>query len=90
VGLKLSQFQSDWILLMEGAWNNPVAMWNDAANDPDQDPGWLHGSIVSFGSATNGIGTVVGCYGGSAEYMTFHTWKVLQAQFPSRLNCTNL
>jgi prepilin-type N-terminal cleavage/methylation domain-containing protein len=85
VGLKLGLFGGDWILLMEGAWNNPLAMWNDAANDPDQDPGLLHGSDVGVG---NGTGSVVGCYGGSAEYMAYHTWKVLQAQFPSRLNCT--
>ena len=87
VGLRLGGFQSDWILLMEGAWNNPLAMWNDAANDPDQDPGWLHGSMVGIG---NGTGTVVGCYGGSAEYMPYNTWKALQTNFPSRLNCTNL
>jgi prepilin-type N-terminal cleavage/methylation domain-containing protein len=84
IGLKLGLFGADWILLMEGAWNNPLAMWNDAANDPDQDPGLLHGSVAGLG---NGTGSVVGCYGGSAEYMTYRTWKVLQAQVPSRLNC---
>jgi prepilin-type N-terminal cleavage/methylation domain-containing protein len=85
VGLKSDLFGADWILLMEGAWNNPLVMWNDAANDPDQDPGWLHGGFVGLG---NGKGSVVGCYGGSAEYMSRRTWKVLQAQYPSRLNCT--
>lgn len=85
VGLKLNQFSADWILLMEGSWTNPVVMWNDTANDPDQDPGWLHGSTAGVG---NGTGCVVGCYGGSAEYISYKNWKVLQGQFPSRLNCT--
>ena len=35
----------------------------------------------------DGKGAVVGCYGGSAEYMPFVTYKQLQRTTPSRLNC---
>jgi len=76
VGLKLRLFRADGILTMEQDPHNPVA-YNDAAVDPTENEGILHGN-----------GAVVGCYGGSAEYMTLREWKNQQAGSPSRLNCT--
>jgi hypothetical protein len=61
---------------MEPDLNNPF-LWNDCANDPIEDEGLEHGG-----------GAVIGCYGGSAEYMKFAQWKIEQRTFPSRLNCS--
>jgi len=84
VGYKISRFRGDGILMMEGDYRNPFALFNDGANDPIEDEGLEHGGS---GGAI-GKGAVVGCYGGSAEYMPFVRWKGEQKTFPSRLNCS--
>jgi prepilin-type N-terminal cleavage/methylation domain-containing protein len=75
VGLKLTLFRADGIIQMEPTESVPND-WNDGANDYWEDETTHH----------NG-GGVIGCYGGSAEWMRFTDWKVQQATFPSRLNC---
>jgi len=75
-GLKLFRFRADGILIMEPDWRIPF-LWNDCANDPVEDEGILHGG-----------GAVIGCYGGSAEFMKFAAWKSEQKQLTgSRLWC---
>ena len=76
VGLKLSRFVADGILMMEPDPRNPGPLFNDGANDPIEDEGVQHGD-----------GSNIGCYGGSAEFMKFKKWKIEQKIFPSRLNC---
>lgn len=75
VGLKLLAFRADGILAMEQDPRSPVR-FNDAAVDPNEDESRIHGD-----------GAVVGCYGGSSEYMPFREWKRQQLVSPSRLNC---
>jgi prepilin-type N-terminal cleavage/methylation domain-containing protein len=75
VGLKLSFFRADGILSMEQDPHAPVC-FNDAAVDPVENESTIHGQ-----------GANVGCYGGSAEYMTLRDWHIQQGIFPSRLNC---
>ena len=75
VGLKLNLFRADGILIMELDPHSPVR-FNDAAVDPNEDESTIHGK-----------GAVIGCYAGSAEYMTFRAWKIEQQLLPSRLNC---
>jgi len=84
VGYKLFRFRGDGILMMEGDYRDPFHLFNDGANDPREDEGLEHGGR----GGANGKGAVVGCYGGSAEYMPFITWKNEQRAFPSRLNCS--
>ncbi len=76
VGLKLSRFRADGILLMEPDPRNPGPLFNDGANDPNEDEGIQHGD-----------GSNVGCYGGSSEFMKFRLWKIEQRTNPSRLWC---
>jgi prepilin-type N-terminal cleavage/methylation domain-containing protein len=76
VGLKLSRYRADDILMMEPDHRNPGPLFNDGANDPIEDEGIQHGD-----------GSNVGCYGGSSEFMKFRRWKIEQKTFPSRLNC---
>lgn len=74
-GLRLERFRCDGILTMEPEETRPIG-WNDGAVDYNEDETTHH----------NG-GGVVGCYGGSAEWMRFRDWKKEQGSFPSRLNC---
>ncbi len=74
-GLKLSIFRADGILQFEPAESIPRE-WNDGADDYWEDETTHHDQ-----------GGVIGCYGGSAEWMKFRDWKVEQNSFPSRINC---
>jgi prepilin-type N-terminal cleavage/methylation domain-containing protein len=75
VGMKLNLFPVDGILQFEPTEDVPNN-WNDGADDYFEDLTQHHNK-----------GGVIGCYGGSAEYMKFRSWRVLQTNFPSRLNC---
>ncbi len=74
-GLKLSAFRGDGILQMEPNEATPMS-WNDGAVDYYEDETLHHNQ-----------GGIIGCYGGSAEWMKFSTWKLEQNAFPSRINC---
>jgi len=74
VGLKLTLFRADGILIMEPEPHATIH-FNDPAVDPDEDESTIHGK-----------GAVIGCYGGSAEYMILRAWKNEQQLTPSRLN----
>jgi hypothetical protein len=53
VGLKLFRFRATSVLTVEPHfryWN----LWNDGANEPNEDEGFAHGE-----------GDIIGCYGGS-------------------------
>jgi prepilin-type N-terminal cleavage/methylation domain-containing protein len=83
IGLQVSRFRVNDILMMEADYRSPATLFNDGANDPNEDEGLMHGGK----GGTSGKGAVVGCYGGSAEYMPFLIWKREQRTFPrSRLN----
>jgi len=75
LGFKLILFRADGVLIMEPDPHGPVR-FNDGAVDPNEDESTIHGK-----------GAVIGCYGGSAEYMTSRAYKIEQQLFPSRLNC---
>ena len=75
LGLKLNLFRADGILIMEMDPHS-IVRWNDGAVDPNEDESTIHGK-----------GAVIGCYGGSAEYMPLRAWKIEEQLFPSRLNC---
>ncbi len=75
VGLKLMLFRADGILSMEQDPRGWLA-FNDAAVDPNEDESTVHDG-----------GAMVGCYGGSAEFMPLRVWKIEQRAWPSRLNC---
>jgi prepilin-type N-terminal cleavage/methylation domain-containing protein len=74
-GLKLSRFRVDGILQIEPNEDDPN-LWNDGAVDYNEDMTRHHSD-----------GGIVGCYGGSVEYMKWREFKILQTNFPSRLNC---
>jgi type II secretory pathway pseudopilin PulG len=74
-GLKLSLFRADGILQFEPSESAPRE-WNDGADDYWEDETLHHNQ-----------GGVVGCYGGSAQWMQFSAWKLEQNTFPSRINC---
>ncbi|HEY9508908.1 MAG TPA: prepilin-type N-terminal cleavage/methylation domain-containing protein [Verrucomicrobiae bacterium] len=74
-GLKINRFRSDDILQIEPDEDNPN-LWNDGAVDYNEEMTRHHSK-----------GGIVGCYGGSAEYMKWRDFKNLQTNFPSRLNC---
>jgi type II secretory pathway pseudopilin PulG len=74
-GLKVSLFRADGILQFEPSESVPRE-WNDGADDYWEDETLHHDQ-----------GGVVGCYGGSAEFMKISTWKLEQNNFPSRINC---
>jgi len=63
VGLKLSAFRPDGILQIEPAESDPNC-WNDGAVEYLEDETTLHNK-----------GGVVGCYGGSAEWIEFSAWN---------------
>ena len=62
-------------LQIEPDEDNPN-LWNDGAVDYNEEMTRHHSK-----------GGIVGCYGGSAEYMKWRDFKNLQTNFPSRLNC---
>ncbi len=74
-GLKLSAFRADGVLQIEPNEDDPNC-WNDGAVEFHEDETMHHNQ-----------GGVVGCYGGSAEWMKFRDWKLEQNAFPSRINC---
>ena len=74
-GLNLSLFPDDGILQFEPSESFPRE-WNDGADEYWEDETLHHDQ-----------GGVVGCYGGSAEFMPLSTWQREQNTFPSRINC---
>lgn len=74
-GLRLSRFRVDGILQIEPNEDDPN-LWNDGAVDYNEDMTRHHAD-----------GGVVGCYGGSVEYMKWREFRFQQTNFPSRLNC---
>jgi hypothetical protein len=65
IGLKLSSFRAQSILIVEP--DNPGLPQLEFANDPSEDERKAHGA-----------GAIVGCYGGSAEYMSYAVYKADQ------------
>ena len=81
VGLKQHLFRVDGVLMEEPDERNPF-LFNDAANDPNEDITVRHNR-----------GGLVGCFGGSAEYMkwdVYHNMGKATAVTPNRLYCSPL
>jgi prepilin-type N-terminal cleavage/methylation domain-containing protein len=75
LGLKLNLFRADGILAWEPTETTPF-YFNDAADEP-----------FEYCSSRHSGGSIIGCYGGGAEYMNYKAFVEEEKRKPGRLYC---